>query len=409
MNTMHYDDDDQIVMCEFEAAEALASLASNSTVRGGVLGSGRQSQRGKSEAEKEAQRRHRILANRESARKTIRQRQATYADLLRKAAKLSLENENLKKVGGTTFPSSNTFKSVFRPRNSLRKIDLLYEVYSYRKYLILLIFHYLLILVYFVTNSGKKEKERAVKDYDYLKNKNECLKSKMAKIAEIEEESKKFVQVPTTTPIFPYNHPSIVPFLWPAIGIQGSSHFPIPSRDNILCSFQDQEHAKRINKQGTSLFVMPLPFHTSSTTLHSPICPNGCCNHSSTETETNSDQNYQLRSSQKTKSESSKSAEIMPIDQLTPKRKSRTKSITDDTTGVDAVPSASRSTAQDVSSKNRKLVIFSSKRSGNANTAAEARKRRKELMKLKVIYPSSERGNPKNGLYETKIKAIKRA
>ncbi|CAA3003271.1 Hypothetical predicted protein [Olea europaea subsp. europaea] len=153
MNTMlcddEDDDDNQMVMCEVEAAEALTGLASNSssTMRGGALGSGRQSQRGKSEAEKEAQRRRRILANRESARKTIRQRQA-------------------------------------------------------------------------------------------------------AKIAKIEKESKKSVQVPENTPIFPYNHPSIVPFLWLAIEIQGSSQsnmaissqFPIPMRDNILSSFQDQEH-----------------------------------------------------------------------------------------------------------------------------------------------------------------------
>lgn len=47
----------------------------------------------------------------------------------------------------------------------------------YRKYLILLKFRDLLIFLYLATNFGKKEKEGTVKEYDYLKNKNECLKA----------------------------------------------------------------------------------------------------------------------------------------------------------------------------------------------------------------------------------------
>ncbi|KAJ6746813.1 BASIC-LEUCINE ZIPPER (BZIP) TRANSCRIPTION FACTOR FAMILY PROTEIN [Salix koriyanagi] len=49
------------------------------------------------EAEKEERRLRRILANRESARQTIRRRQALCEELTRKAADLSWENENLKK------------------------------------------------------------------------------------------------------------------------------------------------------------------------------------------------------------------------------------------------------------------------------------------------------------------------
>ncbi|CAI8614823.1 unnamed protein product [Vicia faba] len=49
------------------------------------------------EEEKEARRIRRVLANRESARQTIRRRQALSEELSRKAASLVLENENLKR------------------------------------------------------------------------------------------------------------------------------------------------------------------------------------------------------------------------------------------------------------------------------------------------------------------------
>ncbi|KAK6147179.1 hypothetical protein DH2020_018091 [Rehmannia glutinosa] len=50
------------------------------------------------QAEKEARKIRRVLANRESARQTIRRRQAMYVDLTRKAADVLEENENLKKL-----------------------------------------------------------------------------------------------------------------------------------------------------------------------------------------------------------------------------------------------------------------------------------------------------------------------
>ncbi|KAK3139358.1 hypothetical protein QOZ80_5AG0382050 [Eleusine coracana subsp. coracana] len=49
------------------------------------------------EAEKEAKRLRRVLANRESARQTILRRQAIRDELARKVADLSSENENMKK------------------------------------------------------------------------------------------------------------------------------------------------------------------------------------------------------------------------------------------------------------------------------------------------------------------------
>ncbi|CAK8544038.1 unnamed protein product [Lathyrus sativus] len=55
------------------------------------------SRRNLTEEEKEARRIRRVLANRESARQTIRRRQALSEELSRKAATLVLENENLKR------------------------------------------------------------------------------------------------------------------------------------------------------------------------------------------------------------------------------------------------------------------------------------------------------------------------
>ena len=50
------------------------------------------------QAEKEAKRLRRVLANRESARQTILRRQAIRDELARKVADLSSQNENMKKV-----------------------------------------------------------------------------------------------------------------------------------------------------------------------------------------------------------------------------------------------------------------------------------------------------------------------
>lgn len=50
------------------------------------------------EAEKEERRMRRVLANRESAKRTIHRRQAMREEMRRKAADLALENENLKKI-----------------------------------------------------------------------------------------------------------------------------------------------------------------------------------------------------------------------------------------------------------------------------------------------------------------------
>ena len=58
----------------------------------------------RAQAEKEAKRLRRVLANRESARQTILRRQAIRDELARKVADLSSQNENMKKVRACVRP-----------------------------------------------------------------------------------------------------------------------------------------------------------------------------------------------------------------------------------------------------------------------------------------------------------------
>ncbi|KAK4392083.1 hypothetical protein Sango_1986100 [Sesamum angolense] len=72
------------------------------------------------EAEREARRLRRILANRESARQTIRRRQAMHLELIKKAADLSEENENLKKEKELVVKEHTSLKC----RNEFLKLQL---------------------------------------------------------------------------------------------------------------------------------------------------------------------------------------------------------------------------------------------------------------------------------------------
>ncbi|CAJ1886496.1 unnamed protein product [Sphenostylis stenocarpa] len=76
------------------SVEQDADLLSNSS---NILGRCNKSRRNLTAEEKEARRVRRILANRESARQTIRRRQALCDELTKKAATLVEENESLKK------------------------------------------------------------------------------------------------------------------------------------------------------------------------------------------------------------------------------------------------------------------------------------------------------------------------
>ncbi|XP_075502222.1 uncharacterized protein LOC142540154 isoform X2 [Primulina tabacum] len=173
------------------------------------------------EAEKEAQRLSRVLANRESARRTIRRRQTMYLELTGKAANMLEENMYL-----------------------------------------------------------KKEKELVMKKYNYLKDKNEFLKAEMAKRKPTEagerredQSNSSHAEISTAAtvnnpPFFLYNHPSFVPFIWPPI-VPSSDIFSsqyIPNPDGMMptwekpCSDQGQNvPGGSSTEPGTPLVLLPVP------------------------------------------------------------------------------------------------------------------------------------------------------
>ncbi|RVW48022.1 hypothetical protein CK203_089204 [Vitis vinifera] len=155
------------------------------------------------EAEKEARRLRRVLANRESARQTIRRRQALCEELSRKAADLSLENETL-----------------------------------------------------------KREKELAMKEFQSLENKNKHLKAQVAKIIKPEEEktpesisSHEMTSIPPSSncPLLLYNQPSFTPFLWSS---------PERRFQNAFASHAvpDERENPNIDAYRTPLYILPCPW-----------------------------------------------------------------------------------------------------------------------------------------------------
>lgn len=185
------------------------------------------SRRNLTEEEKEERRIRRILANRESARQTIRRRQALCEELTRKAADLALENENL-----------------------------------------------------------KKKKELALKEYQSLEKTNKHLKVQMAKVIKAEVEEKPgenmsaCVQMqippssPSNSPLFLFNRPPFTPVFWPSI-IQSSnsiqlqhvsqnpmaipSNIPLPA-NGTADSSHEQENPLTNNGTRTPLYVFPCPW-----------------------------------------------------------------------------------------------------------------------------------------------------
>ncbi|KAG6619060.1 hypothetical protein I3842_Q109800 [Carya illinoinensis] len=177
------------------------------------------------EAEKEEQRIRRVLANRESARQTIRRRQALCEDLTRKAADLARENENL-----------------------------------------------------------KRDKELALKEHQSLETTNKHLKQQMAKVrkAVVEETPGEHYSADVAAslsssrncPWHLYDHPPFLPVLWPSV-IQSSnrvqsqygrqsaivipSNMPMPAAcrpDNS----REQENRIDVDGQKAPLYVLPFPW-----------------------------------------------------------------------------------------------------------------------------------------------------
>uniref|UniRef100_A0A2N9IE48 BZIP domain-containing protein n=1 Tax=Fagus sylvatica TaxID=28930 RepID=A0A2N9IE48_FAGSY len=185
----------------------------------------RKSKRNLTEAEKEERRIRRVLANRESARQTIRRRQALCEELTRKAADLARENEKL-----------------------------------------------------------KREKEMASKKYQSLETTNKLFKEHMAKAIKVKVEETpgehKSANVAASTssstncPLFLYNRPPFMPVFWPsiipssnpvqsqpgrqsAIVIPSNVAMPATCRPDIS---QEQDNHIDVNGPRTPYYVLPCPW-----------------------------------------------------------------------------------------------------------------------------------------------------
>ncbi|XP_040870075.1 uncharacterized protein [Glycine max] len=184
----------------------------------------RKSRRNLTEEEKEVRRIRRILANRESARQTIRRRQALCEELTRKAASLVVENENL-----------------------------------------------------------KREKQLALNEYQSLETTNKHLKAQIAKSINTEVEKTPVEpgsSVAEVTPLsgngpwFLYNHFPVPQIFWPSIlqfsnpvHLQNTSlnSFSIPPNAYVPCSSESESRHKQnnlINDNRTQnpFYMFPCPW-----------------------------------------------------------------------------------------------------------------------------------------------------
>ncbi|XP_010242604.1 PREDICTED: uncharacterized protein LOC104586912 isoform X1 [Nelumbo nucifera] len=199
---------------ELHRSSAIHPTGCASVVRG-------RSRQNLTEAEKEARRLRRILANRESARQTIRRRQAMCQELTRKAADLAWANENM-----------------------------------------------------------KREKELVMKEYKLLKDRNEHLKAQMAKTvkAEVEGTPEKTastnveISAPSSSklPLLLYNGPPFPPFIWPAIiqplnpiQMQSAHATFLPDQVHLnsdLSSSSEQGTSQFLNGPRTPFYILPCPW-----------------------------------------------------------------------------------------------------------------------------------------------------
>ncbi|XVF76241.1 hypothetical protein PTKIN_Ptkin13bG0250400 [Pterospermum kingtungense] len=346
-----------------ESVKSSPTCATKCMSRGG----GR-SRQNLTEAEKEARRIRRILANRESARQTIRRRQALCEKLTVKVANLTRENENLKRA-----------------------------------------------------------KELAVKEYQSQESTNKHLKAEMAKVIKFEEQ-KALAEVklthqisgPSTNyPFFFYNQHPFPPFCWPSI-VQ-SSHFVqsqcghqgifVPSSistptNGRLDSSHDQEYPVNINGPKAPLYVVSYPGFFSLPDHRNGLQPQPSCSPKGIEDEGSVNNQFSAGCSlksgmheEKYKSSLPKEVEIEAYGSTeanpsnlncTPVRLPLSSLICSEEALV-STPLSSAGTTFVVEQKyvgalqeeNKESTNYTSKKVLDAMAATEARKRRKELTKLK--------------------------
>ncbi|XP_075078584.1 uncharacterized protein LOC107773596 isoform X1 [Nicotiana tabacum] len=401
------DGEDEVVECELEAAQTLAYLAGRSEEQAIAMPpeqeselktslrhalnyppiASRRSRQNLTEEEREERRLCRVLANRESARQTIRRRQAMYEELTKKAADLASENENL-----------------------------------------------------------KKKKELAAREYESLKNEHTSLRIRVAKIEKAEAEEidggskSKPVEIsststaatptPTPNPILTslFNQSPIAPFFWPSI-IQPFNAFllqcgsqNISDITSVLPSPTSGE-LNSINRQessnpGNPLFVLPfpclIPFHPQSSSPFLPLSSTLTDKHAETSlvhqcstsylnTENNqaaiaheveADAPQSIKATQRDflhkpalcfppeggASEGSRQPSSSHIQLGTYERIS---SQQDNAPDIGAVSCTVGHVADTSEKTSQECIISSSKTPVDAHAAAEARKRRKELLKLR--------------------------
>ncbi|KAL7137409.1 hypothetical protein ABFS83_10G090200 [Erythranthe nasuta] len=262
------------------------------------------------EAEKQARKLHRVLANRESARQTIRRRQALYLELAGKAAYLSEENESL-----------------------------------------------------------KKEKEVAAKEYNSLKDRNEVLKAELAKLKKAEQlrgpqedpntsSSSRPDESSSATSIYLHNRPSVVPCFWPSL-------FPssdiLQSQCGPPLSYDTSSSQGQEKSMGAPLLLFPVPFllpfqtpnEGKNTENQSSICS---CSVARLNEDNNNNNNNNNNNSQ-----------------------------VDDTSNANAndVSAPESATRAGSAEENREPVVSPREDSDDAIAATIARRRRKELMKMR--------------------------
>ncbi|RDX66764.1 hypothetical protein CR513_54435, partial [Mucuna pruriens] len=340
------------------------------------------SRRNLTEEEKEARRIRRILANRESARQTIRRRQALCEELTRKAATLVVENENL-----------------------------------------------------------KREKELALKEYESLETTNKHLKAQMAKsintevektLAEPESSVAEVTPLSGNGPWYLYNHFPVPQIFWPSIlqpsnpvHLQNTSFnsIAIPSIpcSSVPESCHKQNNLINDNRTQNPFYMFPCPWLFPLTQFgNGQPSPSSSLKHrqdnlsldkqcsSSSSLNTLAHVDYQAALPFKLKTEASGWTEARPTSDpgcVAPRFSldgGEKKTGCHITLGCNGHASAVKqehefhkvsSTAYTTSSpeKKQEQFIYQGKNLVDAVAAAEARKRRKELTKQKSIHNRQSR------------------
>lgn len=260
-------------------------------------------------------------------------------------------------------------------------------------------------------------------------------------------QAEKSTSASRTPPVFVCNQPFGLPVFWPPVGPSSdvfrvqcasyddaamSSQLPLQLRD-MLCSHPAKDNSTSLNKLGAPVFVFPVPwpfpFLSHSSTLNSqpalndrqnensPSCR--CCTRSSSDTPVPAD-NQQLLPTTKKMPEASRSMQTVSlgnipgtrfsfppgdgVQQLEPQTKGvinvsappsctgQTSSFgrcinaqVDDSSGVKALSSEPERMAQALLD-NEKVIIWSSGKSKDNSASTEARRKRKELQKLKNLH-----------------------